>query len=193
MVDRKHTYSYFPSKCRVVDGEFVRTCKKCNIEKSLVKEFYAYYDKVELGDCEVGYSPSISSKCTECCVEDSRLIANGKSLEEKRSKARKNLLSSMYNITEEDYSQMIFVQNGVCAICNLPETIIRNGKIQNLSVDHDHKTGRVRGLLCAKCNYGIGYFMDNKDLLMRAIQYLSSNEEVESGKEIEGISDGGRK
>lgn len=58
----------------------------------------------------------------------------------------------IYGITEEDFLRMETTQGGVCAICHRPERRKVRGRVTRLSVDHCHKTGRVRGLLCAHCN-----------------------------------------
>jgi hypothetical protein len=63
-------------------------------------------------------------------------------------------------------------QNGRCAICLEKEIRILNGKIVKLAVDHDHKTGKVRELLCAACNAGIGMFKDSFDIAEKAAVYL---------------------
>jgi hypothetical protein len=81
-------------------------------------------------------------------------------------------LSRKFGITIDEYDRIFEKQNGVCAICNNPETKIIKGVVAFLSVDHDHKTGKVRGLLCSKCNMGIGYFNDDPFLLNKASQYL---------------------
>ena len=84
-----------------------------------------------------------------------------------KEKSRNSALKKRYNISIEDYNQMFVDQNGVCAICK--------GKCvtgRNLSVDHNHETGKVRGLLCLDCNAGLGHFKDNKSILLEAIKYL---------------------
>ncbi len=85
---------------------------------------------------------------------------------------RNHRLQYDYNITRKQYELLLKSQNCVCAICNQPETIKRNGKIQTLSVDHNHKTNKIRGLLCQKCNISLGGFNDNLELLEAAAKYL---------------------
>jgi hypothetical protein len=85
---------------------------------------------------------------------------------------RRLQLKADYGLTPEQYDQMLLEQGGVCAICRQPETSERDGKVMRLPVDHCHSTGRVRGLLCHKCNRAIGLLGDNVDLLSRAIDYL---------------------
>lgn len=63
---------------------------------------------------------------------------------------------------------MLLQQGGVCLICNDP------GDRQALGVDHCHATGLVRGILCDKCNRGLGYFKDNPELLIAASIYLEA-------------------
>ena len=75
-----------------------------------------------------------------------------------------------YGITLDDYNQMLDDQDGVCAIC---QNECPTGR--RLSVDHDHETGEVRGLLCHGCNLGLGAFKDSVRGLQRAIQYLESS------------------
>lgn len=83
-------------------------------------------------------------------------------------------LKSKYGITVEMYDEMYEAQGGVCKICSRPETLVHhnNGKIARLSVDHNHETGQVRGLLCRKCNTGLGLFGDSIDVVGVALRYL---------------------
>jgi hypothetical protein len=85
-------------------------------------------------------------------------------------------LKRVYKITLEGYQDLFKIQGGVCAICRNPETIAdtKNGLIRDLAVDHDHKTGRVRGLLCRRCNQAMGLLNEDRDLLQQMIDYLSS-------------------
>lgn len=79
---------------------------------------------------------------------------------------RSNILRK-YNMTCQEYLDKIEKQGGCCEICGCPD----NGD-RSLAVDHDHNTGQVRGLLCGKCNGGIGLLKDNAGLLRKAINYL---------------------
>lgn len=80
---------------------------------------------------------------------------------------------SRYNISLEEYKKLLYNQQGVCAICLLPETTKANsGQLAALCVDHCHTTGVVRGLLCRNCNSALGKFKDSFDILEKAKQYL---------------------
>ena len=70
------------------------------------------------------------------------------------------------------YAEMFDSQGGVCAICLGQEKKRRNGRVVALAVDHNHSTGQVRGLLCHKCNSGLGAFCDDLLLVERAASYL---------------------
>jgi hypothetical protein len=78
-----------------------------------------------------------------------------------------------YKIDGEYYAKLLNEQGGVCAICGGKEThTYKSGKLKELSVDHCHDTGKVRGLLCVNCNRGLGYFADDIGRIKRAIDYL---------------------
>lgn len=81
---------------------------------------------------------------------------------------RRDHLWKHYKITLEDYDKMVDKQGGCCDCCHLPAS---TGKF--LHVDHDHKTGIVRGLLCTKCNTALGMFGDDPKVIRRAIAYMA--------------------
>lgn len=85
-------------------------------------------------------------------------------------------LKQHYGVDANWYRGKLSDQNNVCAICKEPETSVIRGKVISMPVDHDHKTGKPRGLLCTKCNRGIGLFRDDKSILQSAIRYLQSHE-----------------
>lgn len=94
-----------------------------------------------------------------------------------RETYRKSYLKNRYNINQEIYDNLLSKQNNLCAICCKPETRINGStkKVHGLNVDHDHKTGIVRGLLCHLCNTAIGKLMDSPMLLRKAAEYLEKN------------------
>ena len=76
-----------------------------------------------------------------------------------------------YGFTEVTYKAMLDAQSSVCAVCKeLPAT----------HIDHDHKTGKVRGLLCAACNRGLGVFNDDVNRLLSAMEYLIASDHSET-------------
>lgn len=85
-----------------------------------------------------------------------------------RTKLCQTVRKSRYGITEEEFQSKRISQNNKCAICNK--------EFLKPCVDHDHVTGKFRGLLCQICNRGIGHFKDNVVLLAAAIVYLESYE-----------------
>jgi hypothetical protein len=81
-----------------------------------------------------------------------------------------------YGITRREYDELLKAQNGVCAICKKPETRKSHGKNDPLSVDHNHDTGVVRGLLCGNCNRMIGLAFDDPETLRLAAEYLEASD-----------------
>lgn len=79
-------------------------------------------------------------------------------------------LKAKYGITKEEYESLIEKQNNVCAICKMENT---NGK--PLCVDHEHSTGKIRGLLCFSCNTALGLMKEHSCLLREAATYLEKD------------------
>ena len=89
---------------------------------------------------------------------------------------QKHHLRTRYNLTPNQYNEMAKIQDYKCAICGIDVTEnIRAEKQIALSVDHNHTTGALRELLCMKCNYGLGYFRDNADILSKASAYITKH------------------
>ena len=102
-----------------------------------------------------------SARCSKC-----------KEIKKKRKQcqSRACYLWRTYGITVEDYEEMWDEQDGSCAICDEEFADHTHGK-----VDHNHKTGKVRGLLCNKCNTGLGDFDDDPGLLRDAADYIEKH------------------
>lgn len=134
-----------------------KTCTKCKISKELV-DFYKRGGR---------YSPdtrhSVCKQCTKERVKQRHL--------DNPERTRNNDLKRNYGITVRDHERMFLEQAGVCAVCNKPE----DGRWERLCVDHDHETGKVRQLLCRRCNMVLGQVDDNPLLLHKLASYLKLN------------------
>jgi 5-methylcytosine-specific restriction endonuclease McrA len=102
-----------------------------------------------------------------------RFVASGG----KKRSDRKGHLRRKFGLTIEQYEALLQRQGGRCAICRSPG----NGSV-SLHVDHDHVTGRVRGLLCFRCNGGLGQFREEPELLRRAARYVENGPDPTSGR-----------
>lgn len=101
----------------------------------------------------------------------SKVKWRAENLERVRSTARRSTLVRMYGITVEDFSAMFKQQHGICPVCG--SSMKEFGRGSNFAcVDHDHTTGKIRGLLHQKCNVGLGHFNDDPVLLRKAANYL---------------------
>lgn len=79
-----------------------------------------------------------------------------------------NLLYKRYSISAEDYKNLLEKQEGRCGICRVQREL--------LCADHEHSSGKVRGLLCKSCNFGLGHFKDDADRCLSAYNYLRPSE-----------------
>jgi hypothetical protein len=157
----------------------VAECEKKVIARSLCQ---AHYDrKRRYGDLN---TRPLTGVCVQCQQEfpikttgNISLFCDSCAKERHSEMMRKDRwrkgLKEGYGITPADYDLMFEVQNGLCAICGHPPIYGRGAKNNRLSVDHDHETGKVRALLCSKCNTGIGLLNDDIELLAKAIEYIT--------------------
>ena len=141
----------------------MKLCSKCKEEKS-----YESFDRVRKPGTGSRGSLGLQSWCKSCSNKQTKQkhIENMQN-PEYREKRRLRSLNGKYlyslGITYQQKLDIIESQNGLCAMCG-KEMIVH-------ALDHNHKTGRVRAVLCVKCNTGISYIED-KDFLERAIKYL---------------------
>jgi len=145
-----------------------KICTKCKEEKHL-SEFSK--DRAK--------KSGRTSQCKKCKNDYMKLFRkNNPELCKKYLK--KSTLKMIFGLSLQEYNKILSSQNYRCAICGKKEKRKLNGKICSLSVDHDHKTGKIRGLLCNDCNNGIGRMKDDISLLENAISYLRRNNGKES-------------
>jgi hypothetical protein len=148
-----YTYNVMPT---------MKMCTVCKVAKPF-EEFYDGYKAKKQRDVVNKKYPH--SRCKDC--DHARVKVYHKN---NRAKVTKQQLISHrrreYGLTEEEYNNMVLSQNNMCSICNKPSD-------RTLHIDHNHVTGRVRGLLCSNCNLGIGLLQEDLIILNRAIEYLS--------------------
>ena len=158
--------------------EASRVCTRCSVEKDI-----NCFSKSKM------HRNGIRPECRQCRnarARDYYKTPEGKKKVQKYAKKyneanplvwKQRYLLRTYNITIQEYDELLKKQGGVCAICGRPEEI-RNPTARDrssLAVDHCHETGKVRGLLCFKCNTGIGALGDDIEALERAISYLKGD------------------
>lgn len=141
-----------------------KVCISCKQEKPL-DEFYTHRAAKD----------GKSSKCSTCyklyaknyylTQREKQLAAQKRWRSSKPNAVKDGYLRRTYGITLEDYNSLAVAQNYSCAICL---------KILPLVVDHDHSSGKVRGLLCDGCNTSLGRFNDDPQALRRAAEYVET-------------------
>lgn len=137
----------------------------CCLERKPFEEFHK-----RLGSLD-GYG----SRC-KCCDDRARKKWKRDNPERSHISQRNRNLKHKYGIDIEEYLVILDNQKG-CAICGIKENNSSYGinKSLNFSVDHDHSTGKIRGLLCNNCNRALGLLQDSTELLEKAIKYLERN------------------
>jgi len=111
------------------------------------------------------------SQCTKCKVAYNK-VHREKNKEKVNAIERKSKLKAAYGITPEQYDKLLESQDRKCAICF---TKTPGGRTKMFFIDHCHDQGNIRGLLCMRCNTGLGLFLDNPKFLLNAISYLKEN------------------
>lgn len=139
--------------------ETVKTCRRCGEEKP-GSDFHR----------RAAAKDGLHSYCRPCNKDSVRDYRNN--LDPRQ--IRNYHFRTRYGITVDEYEAMLAEQGNVCAVCGESNEQLdkRNGRHRSLHVDHDHKTGNVRGLLCANCNTAIGLSQDSPERLRQMADYL---------------------
>lgn len=107
--------------------------------------------------------------CISCATAKTRAHhQRTKNIEDYQRRKRNSYYKMTYGISLNDYEEILQAQRNQCAICGV--ALKSTGTHTHL--DHDHHTGRIRGVLCTNCNRGLGHFKDNLSILEKAIEYL---------------------
>lgn len=140
----------------------MKTCSKCGLEKD-ESEFY--------GNSRGG----LASQCKTCRKHYKKThkkerpeAAKRADQEYQRKYQRSKLLADNYGLSQIQYGAMLEKQNGCCAICGRHQSEFK----KTLAVDHNHETGKNRGLLCGPCNTARGLLKEDREVLRKAILYL---------------------
>jgi hypothetical protein len=135
---------------------------------------YIYLCECDCGNTVEVRGGSLTSGNTQSCgcysadnARD-RWLIHGESSKDNYIYHREKHLQRKYGLSYDEYLAMIDAQDGKCAICSYEF----GQKQGDAHVDHDHKTGEVRGILCNICNRGLGYFKDNEQSLINAANYI---------------------
>jgi len=140
-----------------------KRCKKCTLTQPR-EGFYRKKRWAKYPDSDAGYS----DQCKKCDLADRRThrLENREKVNKIDTNSR---FKRSYGITLADYEKMFISQQGRCPGCNRHQDELKF----KLAVDHCHKTGKVRGLLCITCNLVLGYVFDKVNVLQNLINYLS--------------------
>lgn len=149
-----------------MDGSLTKICTRCSTNKPLT-DYYRAWGKLSKNPLS-GYK----AHCKPCVLAQSKEFY--KTPQGRKSKLEHAWKSRGFNFTVEQYDELMAKQDKVCAICGVEKN--RNGSA--LCVDHNHKTGQIRGLLCHFCNTALGKFGDDIKMLQKAIQYLEKHGNV---------------
>jgi len=151
-----------------------KICYKCKETKPLDQFYSDKYRKDGVRSyciiCSTKYAKDWHDKHRESSRKSARKYYQSNS-----EKIKAYNLMRRYGLTLEDREILLEKQGGGCAICGVKKAIQTSGKFGEFSVDHNHTTGKIRGLLCPGCNVGLGYFKENPDSLLKAVEYLKEH------------------
>lgn len=172
--------AHHPPGFLIDTGPRVRKCLECDETKS-IEEFYPRRGHMKNGRYN---QPGVRKICKSCSLKGTKQWAKDNP-ERRRELDRKNQrtkgIKYTYGLTAERYNKMLADQENACAICKRTVAEISKegkGKATHLHVDHDHKTGLVRGLLCQNCNIMLAHGRDNPDYLRSGAAYLERVKQV---------------
>jgi hypothetical protein len=142
-----------------------RRCKICGIRKPLTSfEPDAWNPKNKNADTWV--------RACYTCKELHKYVELPGNINLDKLRKKGSAIQRSYGISLNKYETLYIEQNGVCAICHHPEPVKSR---LFLAVDHNHRNGIVRGLLCSNCNMALGLFKDSTEFLYSAIRYLKKS------------------
>jgi hypothetical protein len=157
-----------------------RRCNRCGLRKSLSEFLPGVWNPDNKVICaKYKENKLIELRWCISCLEGPPEYTLPKNLDVSVLEAKGKYLKNRYDLTLKEYEELFNIQCGVCIICHKPPTVQK----PFLVVDHDHKTGKVRGLLCDNCNLALGLFGDSAANLQAAARYLNTShaEDLKTG------------
>lgn len=142
----------------------LKVCATCKVQK----ESSEFYKKTRFRN----YPGTRAAYAHECkvCILDARRELYRQDPQKRKASDRKQHLR-LYGLTTEGYNELFMSQEGRCGGCKTHQ----NEFNRHFCVDHDHETGKVRGLLCVGCNLILGYAQDQEQILFNLVEYLKSH------------------
>ncbi len=120
----------------------------------------------------------VSHICRDCDKKRRKIYVGHNKLKLKHVDRKYHL--ARYGLTPETYSEILASQNNACFTCKKPQA----ESTRNLVIDHDHNTGKVRGILCIECNLALGHAKDDIKILLNLIKYLQRSESAETISDV---------
>lgn len=168
----KHKSATKPCRaCGEIDRSRSGNCRACARRISQINRDASDNSHLLCHRCK--HRPRVDKKHCEDCLEK---ISNNVPVVSKRPKeyVKNWTLKKRYGISLDEFQEMLVAQNYLCDICKDYTRSGNNGCM--LGVDHDHDTGKIRKLLCRRCNTGVGLLGENTNWILRAADYLSSHQ-----------------
>ena len=146
-------------------------CREAKRKRSFTNNAIAKSQIKKCEGCTITFKIKSSAQqyCTTKCYDKSYKKRNRSRFDKDKSRIAKAL--NTYNMTHDEFEAFTTKHNGTCNICGVKESGRRH------AIDHDHKTGEVRGLLCSGCNTSLGFMKDSPELLRKAAKYLEDHNE----------------
>ena len=153
----------------------MKKCRICNHIKPVTSFFKNGFRRKDGTSGTRNECKACSNRTHKEYVEENREKLNAymksRYTPQEQNRIREYGLNRMYGLSTDDYQSLLNKQRNGCAICKRSPDDNR----RPLDVDHSHTTGKIRGLLCMRCNRAMGMFQDNPKILIKAAQYLRKN------------------
>ena len=156
-----------------------KTCSKCKIEKTLSSfklnkagNYSAWCYECDNILAKNRYASDPEYRAAQLAKNKIRYFQEGG-----KQRKRERQLKKSFGLTIDDYNKKLQTQDGLCAICKKPESSLNahSSGILPLAIDHDHQTGKVRDLLCSRCNQALGLLREDVEIAKNLVTYIQKH------------------